>query len=46
VSLLLLYSHSPDQEHVPHDEAHEDEFVGGLDRRLPVNCDCWIVVSL
>jgi hypothetical protein len=37
----------PGQEQVPQYEAHEgcsDEFVSGLDRRLPVNIGCWIVV--
>jgi hypothetical protein len=40
VTLPLLYSHPPGQEHVPQDEAHVgccDEFVSGLGRRLPVN---------
>jgi hypothetical protein len=35
------------QGHVPRDEAYEgccDEFVSGLDRRIPVNYGCWIVV--
>jgi hypothetical protein len=34
------------QEQVPQEGAHEgcrDEFVSGLDRRLPVNFGCWIV---
>jgi hypothetical protein len=40
MSSPLLYSHPPGQEQLPHDEAHEgccDEFVNGLDHRLPVN---------
>ena len=40
MTLPLLYSHPPGQEHVPQDEAHVgccDEFMSGLGRRLPVN---------
>jgi hypothetical protein len=48
--LTLAVSHPPTgQEHVPQDEAHEgchDELVSGLDRRLPANCGCWIVVFI
>jgi hypothetical protein len=47
MSSPLLYSHPPNQEQVPLDEAQEgccDEFVSGLCRRLPVNYGCWIVV--
>ncbi|XP_035823218.1 uncharacterized protein [Zea mays] len=46
-STYIFYSLS--QEQVPQDEAHGgcyDEFVRGLDHRLPVNLGCWIVVSL
>jgi hypothetical protein len=35
------------QGQVPQDEEHKgrhDEFVKGLDRRLLVNYDCWIIV--
>jgi hypothetical protein len=40
VSSPLLYSHPPGQEQVPQEDVREgcrDEFVSGLDRRLPVN---------
>jgi hypothetical protein len=49
MSSPLLYSHPQGQEQVPQDEAHErycDEFVSDLDRRLPVNYGCWIVVFI
>jgi hypothetical protein len=40
----LCCTHIPlGQDHVPQDEEHEggrDEFVRGLDRRLPVNYGC------
>jgi hypothetical protein len=42
------YTHIPlGREQVPQDEEHEgccDEFVRGLDRHLPINYGCWIVV--
>jgi hypothetical protein len=41
----MLYSHPLGQEQVPQDEVLEgccDEFVSGLDRRLPANYGCWI----
>jgi hypothetical protein len=49
VSSPLLYSHPPGQEQVPQDEAHGgwcDEIIRGLDRRLPDNFSCWIVVFI
>jgi hypothetical protein len=39
----------PGQGQVPQDKEHEgchNEFVRGLDRRLPVNYDCWIIVFI
>jgi hypothetical protein len=47
VSSPLLYSHPPGQGQVPQDEVREgycDEYVSGLDRRLPINYGCWIDV--
>jgi hypothetical protein len=47
VSSPLLYSHPRGQEQVPQDEELKgcrNEYVRGLDRRLPVNFGCWIVV--
>jgi hypothetical protein len=46
VSSPLMYSHPPDQGHVPQDKEHDgcrDEFVRDLGRRLSVNYGCWIV---
>jgi hypothetical protein len=42
-----MYSHPPGQGQVLQDKEHDGgrvEFVRGLDRRLPVNYGCWIVV--
>jgi hypothetical protein len=44
-----LYSHPPGKGQVSQDEELDgcrDKFVRGLDRRLPVNFGCWIVVFL
>jgi hypothetical protein len=49
LSLTLVVLTPPGQGQVPQDEEHEnghDVFMRGLDRRLPVDYGCWIVVFI